>query len=78
MILKNIRNLRIGFHIAIILITILIGPATVIALPNVAYSQFIPSVSNNNIINTANNNNKAVILTLDDAYKSQYTNAKPI
>jgi peptidoglycan/xylan/chitin deacetylase (PgdA/CDA1 family) len=61
----------------ILIITLIIGCSV---QPMVAYSQSIPfSVSNNTNINTANNNNnKAVILTFDDGYKSQYTNAKPI
>jgi peptidoglycan/xylan/chitin deacetylase (PgdA/CDA1 family) len=83
MILQNIRNYRVVFVIPIILIAFLISSTTVIAVPNVAYSQFTPSIPNIGSINTANNttnnnNNKAVILTFDDGYKSQYTNAKPI
>jgi peptidoglycan/xylan/chitin deacetylase (PgdA/CDA1 family) len=75
MVLETIRNFRVGF--AIILITFLIGAAA-IATPNVAYSQSVSSVPNNAGINTGNNNNKVVILNFDDAYESQYTNAKPI
>ena len=74
MVLETIRNFRVGF--AIILITFLIGAAA-IATPNVAYSQSVSSVPNNADINTGNNN-KVVILNFDDAYESQYTNAKPI
>jgi peptidoglycan/xylan/chitin deacetylase (PgdA/CDA1 family) len=68
------RNFRCGFAIAIIVITIMINAA--IALPNLAYSQSPSSIPSTSSINTANN--KAVILNFDDAYKSQYTNAKPI
>jgi peptidoglycan/xylan/chitin deacetylase (PgdA/CDA1 family) len=75
MVLETIRNFRVGF--AITLITFLIGAAA-IATPNVAYSQSVSSVPNNAGINTGNNNNKVVILNFDDAYESQYTNAKPI
>ncbi|HYX57212.1 MAG TPA: polysaccharide deacetylase family protein [Nitrososphaeraceae archaeon] len=74
MVLETIRNFRVGF--AIILITFLIGAAA-IATPNVAYSQSVSSVPNNADINTGNNN-KVVILNFDDAYESQYINAKPI
>jgi peptidoglycan/xylan/chitin deacetylase (PgdA/CDA1 family) len=75
MIMQRItRNFRCGFAIAIIVITIMTNAA--IVLPNVAYSQAPSSIPNTNSINTANN--KAVILNFDDAYKSQYTNAKPI
>ena len=73
--LKGIRNFRFIFVIAIALITILAN--AVITMPHVAYSQSSFSVPNNANINTINNN-KAVILNFDDAYKSQYTNAKPI
>ena len=74
MVLETIRNFRVEF--AIILITFLIGAAA-IATPNVAYSQSVSSVPNNADINTGNNN-KVVILNFDDAYESQYINAKPI
>jgi peptidoglycan/xylan/chitin deacetylase (PgdA/CDA1 family) len=73
--LNSIRNFRFIFVIAIALITILAN--AVITMPHVAYSQSSFSVPNNANINTINNN-KAVILNFDDAYKSQYTNAKPI
>jgi len=76
MVLQSIRNFRIEFAIANIIIAFLIS-AVVIAIPNVAYSQPIPYVPNTENINTANNN-KAIILTFDDGYKSQYANAKPI
>ena len=72
---KNIRNFRYGFIISIALITFLTNAA--ISMPNKAYSQSSSSIPNNDIINTANNN-KVVILNFDDAYKTQYTNAKPI
>ena len=75
MVLRSIRNFKIEFAVANIIIGFLIV-AVVIAMPNIAYSQPIPYVPNAENINTANN--KAVILTFDDAYKSQYTNAKPI
>jgi peptidoglycan/xylan/chitin deacetylase (PgdA/CDA1 family) len=78
-VLKTIRNFRVGF--AITLMTFLIGTLAiaVAAVPNVAYSQSASSssVPNNDSINSANNN-KVVILNFDDAYDSQYTNAKPI
>ena len=48
----------------------------IIAIPNITYSQPIPSIPNTENINITTN--KAVVLTIDDAYKSQYTNAKPI
>jgi peptidoglycan/xylan/chitin deacetylase (PgdA/CDA1 family) len=72
--LQIIRNLRSGFAVAIILITILTNAA--IAMSHTAYSQSSSSIPNTDSINAANN--KAVILNFDDAYKSQYTNAKPI
>ena len=72
--IKITRNFRSGFAIAIILITFLTNAA--IVMPNIAYSQSPSSFPNTSSINTANN--KAVILNFDDAYKSQYTNAKPI
>jgi peptidoglycan/xylan/chitin deacetylase (PgdA/CDA1 family) len=78
-VLKTIRNFRVGF--AITLMTFLIGTLAIAAavVPNVAYSQSASSSGpNNDSINSANNNNKVVILNFDDAYKSQYTNAKPI
>src|SRR5215208_2626422 len=73
MTLKSISDFR--FAIVITLIIFLIGAAADIAVPNVAYSQSFPSAPNSDI-NIANN--KAVIITFDDGYKSQYTNAKPI
>jgi peptidoglycan/xylan/chitin deacetylase (PgdA/CDA1 family) len=77
MVLEIIRNFRVGF--AIILITFLIGATAAIAIvPTVAYSQSIPTVPNNASINTVNNNKKVVILNFDDAFESQYANAKPI
>ncbi len=75
MVLQSIRNFKIEFAVANIIIGFLIS-AVVIAMPNIAYSQPIPYVPNAENINTANN--KAVILTFDDGYRSQYTNAKPI
>ncbi|MCC2647251.1 MAG: Polysaccharide deacetylase [Nitrososphaeraceae archaeon] len=79
MILKGIRSFRASLTIAILLITILMGVGAALSVPNIAYSQSIPfSVPSSDGINNANNNNKAVILTFDDGYKSQYTNAKPI
>jgi peptidoglycan/xylan/chitin deacetylase (PgdA/CDA1 family) len=77
MILKSI-SFRASPTIAIVLITILMGVGAALSVPNVAYSQSFPSVPTSDGINNANNNNKAVILTFDDGYKSQYTNAKPI
>jgi peptidoglycan/xylan/chitin deacetylase (PgdA/CDA1 family) len=77
MVLEIIRNFRVGF--TIILITFLIGATAAIAIvPTVVYSQSIPSVPNNASINTVNNNKKVVILNFDDAFESQYANAKPI
>jgi peptidoglycan/xylan/chitin deacetylase (PgdA/CDA1 family) len=73
---KNIRNFRYGFIISIALITFLTNAA--ISMPNKTYSQSSSSIPNTDSINAANNNNKAVILNFDDAYKTQYTNAKPI
>src|SRR5918992_1937472 len=75
MVSQSIRNFRIEIAFANIIIAFLIS-AVVFAIPNIAYSQPIPYVPNAENINTANN--KAVILTFDDGYKSQYTNAKPI
>jgi peptidoglycan/xylan/chitin deacetylase (PgdA/CDA1 family) len=77
MILKSI-SFGTGLTVAIVLITILMGVGANFLVPNIAYSQSVPSVPTSDSINTANNNNKAVILTFDDGYKSQYTNAKPI
>jgi peptidoglycan/xylan/chitin deacetylase (PgdA/CDA1 family) len=74
-VLKTILNFRVRYVIAITLIFLI--NSTAIAIPNITYSQSIPSVSNSSSTNTTNNN-KAVILTFDDGYKSQYTNAKPI
>jgi peptidoglycan/xylan/chitin deacetylase (PgdA/CDA1 family) len=79
MILKSI-SFGTGLTIAIVLITILMGVGADFSVPDIAYSQSVPSVSSvptSDSINTANNN-KAVILTFDDGYRSQYTNAKPI
>jgi peptidoglycan/xylan/chitin deacetylase (PgdA/CDA1 family) len=82
MILKSI-SFGTGLTIAIVLITILMGVGADFSVPDIAYSQSVPSVPSvssvptSDSINTANNN-KAVILTFDDGYKSQYTNAKPI
>ena len=75
MVLKSIRIFRIEFIVAKIIIIFLIS-AVVIAIPNIAYSQPIPYVPNTQNINITTN--KAVVLTFDDAYKSQYTNSKPI
>jgi peptidoglycan/xylan/chitin deacetylase (PgdA/CDA1 family) len=75
MVLKCIRNFIIEFAVANIIIIFLIS-AAVNAIPNIAYSQPSPYVPNTENINKANN--KAVVLTFDDVYKSQYTNAKPI
>ncbi|HZB16555.1 MAG TPA: polysaccharide deacetylase family protein [Nitrososphaeraceae archaeon] len=79
MIFKSI-SFRASPTIAIVLITILMGVGAALSVPNIAYSQSFPSVpsvpTSDSINNT--NNNKAVILTFDDGYKSQYTNAKPI
>jgi peptidoglycan/xylan/chitin deacetylase (PgdA/CDA1 family) len=73
-VLKNIRNFRCRFIIFITLITFLTNAP--IAMPHKAHSQSFPSVPSSGDINPAND--KAVILTFDDGYKSQYTNAKPI
>jgi peptidoglycan/xylan/chitin deacetylase (PgdA/CDA1 family) len=67
---KNIRNFRYGFIISIALITFLTNAA--ISMPNKAYSQSSSSIPNTDSINAANNN-KAVILNFDDAYKTRYT-----
>ena len=84
MILKSI-SFGTGLTVAIVLITILMSVGADFSVPDIAYSQSVPSVPSvssvptSDSINTANNNNnKAVILTFDDGYKSQYTNAKPI
>ena len=80
MILKSI-SFGTSLTVAIVLITILIGVGADFSVPDIAYSQSVPSVPSvptSDSINTANNNNKAVILTFDDGYKSQYTTAKPI
>src|SRR5215212_6321260 len=76
MILKSIRSFRASLTIAIVLITILMGVGAALSVPNIAYSQSIPFSVPSSDINPAND--KAVILTFDDGYKSQYTNAKPI
>jgi peptidoglycan/xylan/chitin deacetylase (PgdA/CDA1 family) len=73
-VLKNIRNFRCRFIIFITLITFLTNAP--IAMPHKAHSQSFPSVPSSGDINPAND--KAVILTFDDGYKSQYTNAKPV
>ncbi len=72
---RDVRIFRIEFNVAKIIIIFLIS-AVVIAIPNIAYSQPIPYIPNTENINITTN--KAVVLTFDDAYKSQYTNAKPI
>jgi peptidoglycan/xylan/chitin deacetylase (PgdA/CDA1 family) len=78
MILKNII-FGASLTIAIVLITILMGVGADLSVPNIAYSQSFPSVPSVPTSDSINNaNNKAVILTFDDGYKSQYTNAKPI
>jgi len=77
-ILKSISNFRLIFTIVSASILFLICGGTIaiaILSPHVAYSQSFPSVPSSDI-NIAND--KAVILTFDDGYKSQYTNAKPI
>jgi peptidoglycan/xylan/chitin deacetylase (PgdA/CDA1 family) len=77
-ILKSISNFRFIFTIVSALILFLICGGTIaiaVLSPHVAYSQSFPSVPSSDI-NIAND--KAVILTFDDGYKSQYTNAKPI
>ena len=76
MILESIRSFRASLTIAIVLITILMGVGAALSVPNIAYSQSIPFSVPSSDINPAND--KAVILTFDDGYKSQYTNAKPI
>jgi peptidoglycan/xylan/chitin deacetylase (PgdA/CDA1 family) len=75
MVLKCVRIFRIEFSVAKIIIIFLIS-AVVIAIPNIAYSQPIPYIPNTENIDITSN--KPVLLTFDDAYKSQYTNAKPI
>jgi peptidoglycan/xylan/chitin deacetylase (PgdA/CDA1 family) len=75
MLLKGIRIFRIEFIVAKIILIFLIS-AIVIAMPNIVYSQPIPYIPNTENINITTN--KAVVLTFDDGYKSQYTNAKPI
>jgi peptidoglycan/xylan/chitin deacetylase (PgdA/CDA1 family) len=77
MMLETIRNFRVEFAIILITFPIIATTAAIAIVPIVAYSQSIPSVPNNASINTANNN-KVVILNFDDAYESQYVNAKPI
>jgi peptidoglycan/xylan/chitin deacetylase (PgdA/CDA1 family) len=72
---RDVRIFRIELNVAKIIIIFLIS-AVVIAIPNIAYSQPIPYIPNTENINITTN--KAVVLTFDDAYKSQYTNAKPI
>ena len=81
--LKSIRNFRFILVIAIVLITILTNAA--ITMPHIVYSQSSssPSSSSSSSVSTntninSDNNNKVVILNFDDAYESQYTNAKPI
>ena len=68
------RKFRVILALCILLISI-IGSSSVLLQQNIAYSQSFPSVPSSDI-NIAND--KAVILTFDDGYKSQYTNAKPI
>jgi peptidoglycan/xylan/chitin deacetylase (PgdA/CDA1 family) len=76
MVLQSIGNFKIEFAVVSIIIIVLMS-ASVIAIPYRAYSQSIPfSVPKSKSINTATN--RAVVLTFDDGYKSQYTNAKPI
>jgi peptidoglycan/xylan/chitin deacetylase (PgdA/CDA1 family) len=76
MVLQSIGNFKIEFAVVSIIIIVLMS-AAVIAIPYRAYSQSIPfSVPKSKSINTATN--RAVVLTFDDGYKSQYTNAKPI
>ncbi len=76
-ILKSISNFRFIFTIvsALIIFLICVGTIAIAVVPHVAYSQSFPSVPSSDI-NPAKD--KAVILTFDDGYKSQYTNAKPI
>jgi peptidoglycan/xylan/chitin deacetylase (PgdA/CDA1 family) len=75
MIIKDVGIFRIELNVAKIIIIFLIS-AVVIAMPNISYSQSIPYIPNTENINITTN--KAVVLTFDDGYKSQYTNAKPI
>jgi peptidoglycan/xylan/chitin deacetylase (PgdA/CDA1 family) len=76
MVLQSIGNFKIEFAVVSIIIIVLMS-AAVIAIPYRAYSQSIPfSVPKSKSINTATN--RAVVLTFDDGYKNQYTNAKPI
>ena len=75
MVLNGVRIFRSEWNVTKIIIIFLIS-AVVIAMPNISYSQPIPYVPDTKSINITTN--KAVVLTFDDAYKSQYTNAKPI
>jgi peptidoglycan/xylan/chitin deacetylase (PgdA/CDA1 family) len=75
MVLKDVGIFRIEFNLAKIIIIFLIA-AVVIVMPNIAYGQPIPYTPNTENINITTN--KAVVFPFDDAYKSQYTNAKPI
>jgi len=71
----TLKKFRVILAFYYILLISIIGSSSVLLQQNIAYSQSFPSVPSSDI-NIAND--KAVILTFDDGYKSQYTNAKPI
>ena len=71
----TLKKFRVILAFYYILLISIIGSSSVLLQQNIAYSQSFPSVPSSDI-NIAND--KAVVLTFDDGYKSQYTNAKPI